>query len=475
MRQPRGITHELRRMNRYGVLAAYIPVFGHIVGQMQYDLFHIYTVDVHTLFLVRNLRRFTVPEFAGEFPRCSQIAETIPKPELLYLSGLFHDIAKGRGGDHSELGAEDARAFCLHHGLSEYDANLVAWLVKNHLQMSTTAQRRDIGDPLVVNEFAQIVGNRVRLDYLYLLTVADIRATNPDLWNSWKDALLMELYAATRRALERGLEHPLDQEEHILLIKAGAGTLLAEEGVPRETVDGVWRHFDDDYFLRHTPDQIAWHTRVIAAQPPASVLLVDVREETGRGGTEIIIYTRADDHLFALTTALLDQLGLTVADARIITTADGYALDTFVVLDESGEPIQSAWRANEIIETLKRELGRSDRRLTSVTRRTPRLLKHFPLPTQVAFSTDKPNQRTVVEIITADRPGLLSQIGRAFNDCGVRLHNARIGTLGSRAEDVFYVTDNRNQPLKDEAQFDCLHDTLVRYLDGTAPAAEKTN
>ncbi|MCK5481195.1 MAG: [protein-PII] uridylyltransferase, partial [Gammaproteobacteria bacterium] len=206
IRQPHGITHELRRMNIYGVLAAYLPAFEHIVGLMQYDLFHIYTVDEHILFVVRNLRRFTVPEFADEFPLCSHVIGTLPKPELLYLAGLFHDIAKGRGGDHSELGGADSREFCLRHDLSAHDTDLVVWLVNQHLLMSTTAQREDISDPHVVNRFAKTIGNTVHLDYLYLLTVADIRATNPELWNSWKDSLLKQLYHNTRHALQRGFQ-----------------------------------------------------------------------------------------------------------------------------------------------------------------------------------------------------------------------------------------------------------------------------
>jgi len=471
LRQPRGVTHELRRMNRYGVLAAYLPTFGHIVGQMQYDLFHVYTVDEHTLCVIRNLRRFAVPEYADEFPLCSQLAHNIPKPELLVLAALFHDIAKGRGGDHSELGAEEAVTFCRHHGLSNYDTNLVAWLVQNHLILSVTAQRRDISDPLVINEFARNVGDRERLDYLYLLTVADIRGTNPELWNSWKEALLEELYVATKRALRRGLERPLDHDERIREVKAAARRLLAVEGVERADVEALWKDISDEYFLRHTPDQLAWHARLITRRAPDAGPLVDIRQETERGGTEVFVYAPAEDRLFSLVTATLDQLGLTVADARIITTDSGYTLDTYVVLEDSGEPIHGEYRAAEIRDSLLRQLRGPEQRPARVTRRPPRQFRHFPIPTQVQFSSDEARERTIVELITADRPGLLSQVGRAFTHCGIRLQNAKIATFGSRAEDVFFITDQDNHPLADSAQFECLKQTLISYLDGTDPAA----
>ncbi|HKK13126.1 MAG TPA: [protein-PII] uridylyltransferase [Gammaproteobacteria bacterium] len=466
IRQPHGVTHELRRMNRYGVLAAYLPEFGHIVGQMQYDLFHVYTVDEHTLFVVRNLRRFSVPEYADEFPLCSQLAHSIPKPELATLAALFHDIAKGRGGDHSELGAAEAEAFCRRHGLSAYDSHLVSWLVRNHLILSVTAQRRDISDPLVINDFARQVGDRTRLDYLYLLTVADIRATNPELWNSWKEALLEELYTVTKRALRRGLEHPLDQNERIREAKAAARRLLAIDGVTRATLEAVWSDFSQEYFLRHTPDQIAWHTLLIAEHDPAGGPLVDIRQETERGGTEIFVYTRAENRLFALVTATLDQLGLTVADARIISSDSGHTLDTYVVLEASGEPVQGEFRAREILEHLARQLRHPDEQPTRVTRRAPRQFRHFPIATRVEFSDDPVRHRTAMELITTDRPGLLSRVGRAFADCGVHLHNAKIATFGARAEDVFYISDRRNRPLGDPEQLACLKATIIRYLDG---------
>jgi [protein-PII] uridylyltransferase len=465
LRQPRGLTHELRRMHRHGILAAYLPVFAKIVGKMQYDLFHVYTVDEHTLFMVRNLRRFAVPELAGEFPLCSAIFGTLPKPELLYIAGLFHDIAKGRGGDHSDLGASDAEEFCARHDLSRFDARLVAWLVRNHLLLSITAQRQDISDPEVVHDFATQIGSPTRLDYLYLLTVADIRATNPKLWNSWKDALLQELYFAAKRALRRGLERPIDQEELIADTQEEARTLLRTAGLDLATVERIWAGFGPDYFLRHSGDEIYWHTSALSRVRSADLPIVLIRSHGQRGGTEVFLYTRDHDNLFAITSSVLDQLGLTIVDARIITSVDGHSLDTYVVLEGSGESISGAQREQEIVDALRRALAESKRVPRSVTRRTPRSFKHFPITTAVSFSEDRRNARTVLELFTADRPGVLSKVGQAFAQCGIRVQNARIATIGSRAEDVFFITDRNNQPLASPKQSRCLRTAILDHLE----------
>ncbi len=465
LRQPHGIAHELRRMNRYGVLAAYLPAFGNIVGQMQHDLFHVYTVDEHTLFLVRNLRRYSVPEYAHEFPLCSKLFQHLPKPEILYLAGLFHDIAKGRGGDHSELGAQDATAFCLLHGLSQYDARLVTWLVRHHLIMSTTAQRYDISDPEVVNHFAAQVGDQTHLDYLYLLTVADIRATNPVLWNSWKDALLSELYLGTTHALRRGLEHPIDQIELIQETQHQALARLHDLGIDKTAAENFWRELGDEYFLRYSADEIVWHSQAICSSYAIHLPLILIRQRTERGGTEIFIYTHDQDRLFAATAGALDQLGLSIVDARIITARNGYTVNTYIVLEESGEPIDNPRRIEEISALLKRQLAQSPLPAPRVTRRARRQLQHFPIATQITFGNDPRKQRTVLEVVTADRPGLLSDVGRAFVDCRIRLQNAKIATFGARAEDIFYITDTHNHPITSETALARLRDTLIRYLD----------
>ena len=260
---PVGVTHELRRMNLYGVLGRYIPAFGRVVGRMQYDLFHAYTVDAHTLFVVSNLRRFAMPKYDHEFPALSRIMQSLPKPELAYLAAIFHDIAKGRGGDHSELGSVDAEAFCLEQGLSRYDARLVAWLVRNHLILSVTAQKKDISDPKVLHEFAKLVGDQNHLDYLYVLTVADVRGTNPKLWNNWKSSLFSEFYERTKQALRRGLESPIDKDELIAETQTRARELLTCRGRGRQRSSEVWQRLTDAYFLRHIPEEIAWHTQLL--------------------------------------------------------------------------------------------------------------------------------------------------------------------------------------------------------------------
>ncbi len=465
IKQPRGVTHVLRRMNMYGILAAYIPAFEKITGLMQYDLFHAYTVDEHILFVVRNMRRLTIPEFSDELPQCSRIITTIPKPELLYLAGLFHDIAKGRGGDHSTLGAEDAREFCEKHHLSSYDTRLVIWLVNNHLTMSSVAQREDISDPVVVNRFARLVEDPVRLDYLFLLTVCDIRGTNPELWNNWKHTLLMQLYYSTRRALQRGLQDPLERAEHILQVQQEARRLLGSIAPPVKRPDDIWQNIDEEYFQRHSPDQVAWHTRLLAGLQDANASIVSVQPVTERGSTEIFIYARASDELFTLITAVLDQLGLDVVDAGITTTHDGHVLNTFHVLETSGEPAGNDLRVEEIRSALLREIENGGRDEWHVSRRIPREYRHFPIQTRIEFKRDEGDSRTIMELITSDHPGLLSQVGKAFIECKVRLLNAKIITLGSRAEDVFYITDRDNRPIKDAGQIECLEKALHKHLD----------
>ncbi len=469
LRQPHRVTRTLRRMNRYGVLAAYLPEFAQIVGRMQYDLFHAYTVDQHTLFVLRNLRRFYVPQFSHEFPQLSELSRKLPKPELLYVAALYHDIAKGRGGDHSLLGATDAEHFCRRHNLGEFDTRLVSWLVRHHLIMSLTAQKKDIQDPDVIHDFARQMGDQLHLDYLYLLTVADIRATDPKLWNSWRAALLRELYEATRRALRRGLDHPIDKEERIREVQTKAAEQLHRRRIDQRRSREVWNGFSDDYFLRYSVDEIVWHTRAILKKADDARALVLARPDPSRGGTEVFIYMHDCGGIFAATTATLDRLGLTVLDARIITTRGGYTLDSFTVLERSGEIIEQRQRIREIVAALRQQLNqllrRPDVRPPAPSRRRARQLRHFPTPTEISFRQDTVNQRTQLELITGDRPGLLCRIGRAFTDCGTELQNAKIATVGARAEDLFFITDAEGRPLVDSnAQAD-LKAALRKHIE----------
>jgi [protein-PII] uridylyltransferase len=470
LRAPVGVTHELRRMNTYGVLGRYIPAFGRIVGRMQYDLFHAYTVDAHTLFVVRNLRRFAIGRYDHELPQASAVMQSLPKQEIAYLAALFHDIAKGRGGDHSELGAVDAEAFCLEQGLSRYDARLVAWLVRNHLVLSITAQKQDIGDPEVINAFARRVGDETHLDYLYVLTCADVRGTNPKLWNSWKASLFQEFYGRVKRALRRGLETPIDQDELIRETQAAARSLLNERGVTAQDVERAWARLSAAYFLRHTPDEVAWHTRLLADRDPASdEPLVALEPRSVRGTTAVLTFAPHRHHGFARTTAVLDQLGLTIVDARITPTGDGSTLDLFHVLEDDGAPITDSDRQAEIERALWRSVQQRGDAAIAVSRRAPRQARMFHTPTQIAVSVDERNRRSVIELVAGDRPGLLCDVGKVLMDEHVVLHAAKIMTVGERAEDVFYVTDFEGRALEAEAA-DRLKARLTEALD-RRPAA----
>lgn len=463
-----GIHRNLRRMNRYGILGRYLPEFGHIVGQMQHDLFHIYTVDAHTLNLIKHLRKLRWPELAEKFPLASKVMEKLPKPELIYLAGLYHDIGKGRGGDHSELGAVDAEAFCERHQLPNWDSRLIVWLVQNHLVMSTTAQRKDLSDPQVIFDFAQVVGDQTRLDYLYVLTVADINATNPSLWNSWRASLLRQLYTETKRALRRGLENPLDREEQIRTTQTAAIDILVRGGIDQDDAEQLWSQLGDDYFLRHSAADVAWHTEAILQHPTSGNPLVLIKETTQRefeGGTHIFIYAPDQHDFFAVTVAAMSQLNLNIHDARILTSTSQFTLDTYIVLDADGTPIgNNPGRINEIRQGLIETLKNPDDYPTIIQRRVPRQLKHFAFAPQVNIHNDAQRPVTVLEITAPDRPGLLARIGRIFLDFDLSLQNAKIATLGERVEDVFFITDANNQPLSDPELCARLQETLVRQL-----------
>ena len=467
LRAPEGVTHELRRMNLYGVLGLYIPAFGRIVGRMQYDLFHAYTVDEHTLFVVSNLRRFALSRFNHEYPHCSPLMQSFEKPEIVYLAGLFHDIAKGRGGDHSELGAIDAETFCLEHGMSNYDARTVAWLVRNHLVLSMTAQKKDISEPAVVNEFAAHVGDQIHLDYLYVLTVADVRGTNPKLWNSWKATLFGDLYELTSRTLRRGLENPIDREQLIEETQSTARQSLARSGISGKQVDKIWSVFSEDYFLRYRATEIAWHTEVLA-DSDLSVPngIVELRRRSSGDGAEVMLYSPRSKHTFAHTTSALDQLGLTIVDARIVPLRNEFSLDTYVVMELDDRIETDDSRLSKIRRSLNRVMTTADDEQIRVTRAVSRQARVFSIKPTVSFTEDQANRRTIMELVAADRPGLLGAVGRVFIELKIDIHNAKILTIGERAEDVFYLTDEAGAPL---AQSACenLRSRLIERLSNT--------
>ncbi len=464
-RQPQGLTHQLLRMNRYGILNAYLPSFAHIVARMQYDLFHIYTVDEHTLFVIRNLRRFSLEKHNDELPFCNDIFLLIAKPELLYLAALFHDIAKGRKGDHSTIGEKIASDFCDQHDLSVHDTKLVTWLVRQHLIMSKTAQREDISDPDVIHQFAQQVGSVEYLNYLYLLTVADIRATNPGLWSSWKNALLKELYIKTHSALLKGLQFPVAMTNRLLEHKKEARDELIKLGISEPVIDASWLHADDDYFLRYSADEIAWHTIAIASSREHTLPLVLLRPQSQRGSVEIFVYTINEGPIFSISTATLDQLGLTILDARIMTTLDNYVLNSFQVLEQSGTPITELNREIHICKTLRHNLLHKEVKGGENIHRESRQAKHFPIPTHIKFTADPSGRHTIIELVTTDRAGLLSQIGSAFLQQNIHLHSAKITTIGSRVEDIFYVTNQQLQPITDSANQQKIRDEILATLN----------
>ncbi len=465
LRQPTGITHEMRRMNAYGVLGAYLPAFGRVVGQMQHDLFHVYTVDQHTLFVVRNLRRFTVPAFESEFPLASRIIRSLVKPERLYLAGLFHDLGKGRGGDHSALGAHDVETFCHHHHLSEYDTRFVSWLVRHHLLMSATAQRQDISDPEVVFKFAQQVGDQEHLDFIYLLTVADMRGTSPAVWNTWKGRLLSQLYSATSRVLAHGVTTPLDLDAHISDLRREALAILAQDGTDSEKAARFFETADADYFLHYDAEGLAWQARVIAQASAGDLPLVASRYDAELGGSEFLFYTPDRDDLFVILTAGFDRNNLSIVESRIHTLKNGFALDTFVVLDHSNQPVSDPRELKRLERAMRDQLTEPKPGRDLDAARMPRALKHFPIGTRVVFTPSPNKPLTIMEVTAQDRPGLLYQVALALKHCRANLVSAKVSTYGERAEDVFFVnTRDQHLPLTDTLQMKCLEEEIVQRL-----------
>jgi [protein-PII] uridylyltransferase len=444
IRQPKGVTHEFRRMNRLGILGAYLPSFGQIVGQMQHDLFHAYTVDEHTLFLVRNLRRFSCPEYQAEFPLCSEVYEQLPKPELLFIAGLFHDIAKGRGGDHSKLGVVDAAAFCMQHSLSDFDTDIVTFLVRQHLAMSATAQKFDIHDPDVIKKFGETVQTVDRLNYIYLLTVADIRATNNNLWNGWRDSLLKQLYHTTKQWLVAHDEVAKSTAEKSRRQQASALESLVDQSFSEQQIIDLWQYYESDYFLRHTVDEICWQTKC-RLQNLTTATLVNIRKHDQENMLEIFICTQDRPRIFAATTACLEQLQLDVLDAKISITADGYTLNTYIVNGLNQHP-------SDITLALEKQLNNLDDIKTQSSVMTPRKMKLFETTPNIQFQTNEEQNHTVMELKTHDRPGLVSSVAQVFLQQDIQLSNAKLATLGDQVEDVFFISTLAGEPLNSVEQ-----------------------
>jgi [protein-PII] uridylyltransferase len=469
LRTPHDLDQTLSAMKKYSVLGRYLPEFGQIIGQMQHDLFHIYTVDAHTMRVIRNMVQLDSAELRDDYPLASRLIHHLPKLETLYIAGLYHDIAKGRGGDHSELGAVDVEAFCRRHHLSDRDTQLASWLVENHLLMSMTAQRKDISDPDIIFAFAQAVPSQVHLDYLYVLTVCDISATNPKLWNTWRASLLRQLYIEAKRALRRDSQAPVDRQEWVRATQSEAREILHAQNMTDGQIDRIWETMDEDYFLQDSTVDIAWQTAGIIRHgndPDPLVMIRDTRGGPTDGYSQIIIYMNDRIDLFAATTAVLEQLNLNIVDARISSSNGPYSVSSYIVLDEQHKPLGiDPARKDRVQQRLIEELDDPEDYPDIIHRRTSRQLKHFAFPTEVIFYNDTVNQRTVMEVITPDRPGLLARVGQVLLEHRVRLTNAKIATLGERVEDVFFVTDEHGHPIHDPHACLSLQHDLCQTLD----------
>jgi len=452
----------LERMARAGVLGRWIPAFQRVSGRMQFDLFHVFTVDQHTLAVLRNLAGFASGEPDPRFSIAHQVWPSLRKPELLLLAGLFHDIGKGRGGDHSELGAVDARAFCEAMGLSEADTALVEWLVRRHLLMSVTAQKQDITDPEVIHRFAGEVADRQRLDHLYLLTCADIAGTSPKLWNSWKDRLLADLHTATRLALRRGLGQPVAADERIAENREAARALLLASGHDDAAIDALFARMPDENFLRSRPDQIAWQATALRDARPGDPVVAAraMAGRDGRDGLDVLVHMPDQDGLFAAIVIALDRLGMSVLQARVLDGPDGTIFDTFHVLPaEQRQAPEPALLA----ASLARALGGDLSRMLPARRSQPQHLRHFRVAPQLDFAEIAGGTR--IGLICTDRPGLLADVARVLREQHLRVHDARIATFGERAEDLLLVSDEHNHPLAPD-RCDALRAALLAALDG---------
>ncbi|MFK7816359.1 MAG: [protein-PII] uridylyltransferase [Gammaproteobacteria bacterium] len=454
---------ELKRMAQLGVLGKYWPSFDAVTGRMQFDLFHIYTVEEHTLRVFENACEFSKNTNEKELATYHDIFIQTPKALLLYLAALFHDIAKGRGGDHSELGEEEARSFCLQHGLSPLDSNIVAWLVRNHLVMSVTAQQQDIDDPYVIKEFANNVGNLTKLNYLYLLTIADMRGTNPKLWNSWRSSLLAELYRRASEHLRQDVDSATNRDELVSQVKSSALELLQQTKLSEKNCLIFWNELGDDYFLRHSDEEIVRHTTAILNHRENSNVVVNIHQYSARGATEIFVYCNDRNYLFAHITSTLTRLRLSIVHARVITSNKGHALDTFLVLDANEKAINDKKQCELVKKELTYALEHPEEIKLSTNQTLPRQIRELRIPVEIYFDVSTVNNYTTMEIKAPDFPGFLAGLGNAFVDSGIAIHNARISRLGERVHNLFHISNLDYQPL-DKAHQEKLRTVILGYI-----------
>ncbi|MDD4929848.1 MAG: [protein-PII] uridylyltransferase [Gallionella sp.] len=446
LRQPHGVNHALRRMRQYGILGRYLPAFGHIVGQMQHDLFHVYTVDEHILMVVRNLRRFTLGKHAHELPLCNKLMSEFARPEVLYIAGLFHDIAKGRGGDHALLGKKDAQLFCTQHQLSRDDSELVVWLVEMHLTLSATAQKMDLADPEVIAAFADKIKNDRYLVALYLLTVADVQGTSPKVWNAWKSKLMEDLFGLTRRYMKEGAA-----TDRLADIRAQAATTLNLYALSPDSYRLLWAQLDDSYFLDHEAQEIAWHSRQLAFRANTATPVVKTRLSRAGTGLQVMVYCPDQRWLFARICAFFSRMHYTIVEAKIHTTQHGYALNSFQIMEVSRSDMDYRDLMNYIEFELTQKIVQGKPVEPVTAGRVSRQLKHFPINTRVNIERDR-HGMYVLTLVAGDRPGLLARIAQILDRHNIRLHRAKINTLGARAEDVFWISGQMlNNPVESGA------------------------
>ena len=475
LRSPFKLSTHLKLMNRYGILGSYLPEFGKIVGQTQHDLFHIYPVDVHSIELITNIRRLVQPKQAAKFPVSAHIYNNLPKPELIIIAALYHDIAKGRGGDHSILGAVDVAEFGERHGLQTQEISLLQWLIENHLLMSTISQREDTSDPDVIYKFAKHVGDQRHLDHLWVLTVADINATNPRLWTEWKGALMSNLYFETKQVLQSGLDQPTNRDAWVNDAKSSVLKILHQHSIDKKQAIKVWGDVDDQFFLRERAEDIAFFTKGIIDgvdnQPIIQIRDVGVEIPVA---TQIFLHTKSTKNLFAMIAAVLDRLGLSIQDARLQTTSDNRTFDVFYVLDDKDLPVGNNKKlCKNIIDNLTAAIKSPEKINLNVSRRTSRQLKNFTMKTKVTLRNDSETDTSVFQVITPDRPGLLAHIANIFSRFDLVLYNAKISTLGERVEDTFYLMTQNNQPIDDEALGEKIKQTIRNELDSRIKESEK--
>ena len=439
----------LQRMSQYGVLGHYLNAFAAVTGQMQYDLFHVYTVEQHTLFVIRNLARFNDIQFQPQFPLAAKLMPAIPKPEILYLAGLFHDISKGCGGDHSELGAMEAAAFAERHHLQEDEKSLLTWLVQNHLLMSKTAQREDIYDAKTITRFCSVFPENEYLDYLYLLTVADIVGTNPALWNTWKDSLLKELYLAASQAMCH--EKTLKNEAALIRgRRQDALNILEKDGVDASTTEALWHDFKNSYFLHESAESIAHHTKAILSCTEYPLVLIMPHHSLS--GTEVFIYMPHREDRFTITTAVLSNHRVTIQDATILTCNNQFDLDTYIILDEHNQAMVDAKQIESIQTSLTTHLKDRASLPSIIQRRISRTQAHFNISPQITYTKDQERKQTGLFLVTSDSPGLLASISQVFLEQKIHLHRAKIATAGERVEDMFFISNQEDNVLTKEEE-----------------------